>query len=173
MKTLQDLFLDELADMYDAETRMTMALQRMAKTANQVELSDVFQAHYRETEGQIEKLEQVFDAFGAEARRNKCEATVGLLEEEDKVIAENTGSPTIDAALIAAGQKVEHYEIASYGCLCEWARLLGNEQAVDLLETILAEEKAADSRLTLLALCCCNDYANQKAVETSGNMLGP
>jgi ferritin-like metal-binding protein YciE len=165
MKTLQDLFLAELADMYDAETRMTMSLQRMAKTANQVELSDVFQAHYRETEGQIEKLERVFDAFGAEAKRNKCEATMGLLEEEDKVMVENYGSPTMDAALISAGQKVEHYEIASYGCLRDWARLLGNERAADLLETILAEEKAADSRLTLLALCCCNDYANPKQVK--------
>ncbi len=165
MKTLQDLFLAELADIYDAETRMTMALQRMAKTANQVELSDVFQAHYRETEGQIQKLEQVFDAFGVEAKRNKCEATVGLLEEEDKVIAENSGSRTMDAALISAGQKIEHYEIASYGCLRDWARLLGNKRAADLLETILAEEKAADSRLTLLALCCCNDYANPKEVK--------
>jgi ferritin-like metal-binding protein YciE len=162
MKTLQDLFLAELADMYDAEMRMTMALQRMAKTANQVELSDVFQAHYRETEGQIKKLEQVFDAFGAEAKRTKCEATMGLLEEEDKVIAENSGSPTMDAALISAGQKAEHYEIASYGCLRDWARLLGNQRAAELLETILAEEKAADSRLTLLALCCCNDSANPK-----------
>ncbi len=172
MKTLQDLFLAELADMYDTETRMTRALQKMAETANQVELSDVFQAHYRETEGQIEKIEQVFDAFGTEVKRNQCEGTVALLKEEEKVISENIGSPTIDAALISAGQKAEHYEIASYGCLREWAKLLGNQPAAELLDSILSEQKAVDRRLTLLALSCCNDSARQEPAGASENMPG-
>jgi ferritin-like metal-binding protein YciE len=173
MKPLQHLFLEELADMYDAEFRITSTLQSMARTANQVELSDVFQAHYRETEDQLRKLEQVFDAFGAKAKRSKCEATVGLVDAENEMVSENIGSPTIDAALISAGQKVEHYEIASYGCLREWARLLGNQPAAELLDAILAEEKAADRRLTLLALSCCNDSANQKMTEAPRNMPGP
>jgi ferritin-like metal-binding protein YciE len=169
MKSLQHLFLEELADMYDAETRMTATLQRMARTANQVELSDAFQAHYRETEDQVRKLEQVFDAFGVKAKRRKCGAAAGLVEEENDLVSKNKGAPTIDAALISAGQKVEHYEIASYGCLREWARLLGNQRAAELLDGILAEEKAADRRLTVLALSCCNDSANRKEMKPAGD----
>ncbi len=161
MKTLQDLFLEELADMYDAEAQMTSALPKMAKAASQAELADAFQAHSRETEGHVRKLEQVFDAFGMKAKRRKCHAAAGLVGEENEIVSENRGSPTMDAALISAGQKVEHYEIASYGCLREWARLLGNERAAELIDTILDEEKAADRRLTALALSWCNDTANQ------------
>jgi ferritin-like metal-binding protein YciE len=151
MATLKDLFLDELADMYDAEHRIIKALPKMAKAATCPELMEAFTSHLAETKGQVIKLEKVFKAFGQKARGKKCKATVGLLEEGDEVAADNKGEPTINAALISAGQKVEHYEIASYGCLHEWAMLLENTTAAGLLEEILTEEKAADKKLGELA----------------------
>ena len=164
MKTLKELFLDELADMYDAEHRLIKALPKMAKAATCDDLKGAFQSHLKETQGHVKKLEQVFRAVGEKAKGKKCEATVGLLEEGDEIAAEFKGSPAINAALIAAGQKVEHYEIASYGCLHEWAGLLGNEQAAGLLEEILAEEKAADEKLTGLARAS----SNEEALDESG-----
>jgi len=170
MKTLKKLFLDELSDMYDAEHRIIKALPKMAKAATSDDLKEAFQSHLRETQGHAKKLEQVFRAFGEKAKAKKCEATVGLLEEGDEIAAEFKGSPTINAALISAAQKVEHYEIASYGCLHEWAGLLGNEQAVELLEEILGEEKAADEKLTELARASSNEEAlDESAEDESGN----
>ena len=159
MKTLQDLFLDELADMHDAEMRLTKALPKMARTATHVELSEAIDSHFEETEEQVKKLVRIFAAFGKKARGKKCRAMAGLLDEVDEIISGNTGSPTINAALIAAAQKVEHYEIASYGCLREWARLLDNEQAEELLQEILDEEEAADQTLTQLARARSNAAA--------------
>jgi len=159
MKTLENLFLDELADMYDAENRLVQALPKMAKAATHEELSDAFESHLSETEGHVKKLEKVFKAFGKTAKGKKCEAIVGLLKEGDEIAEENSDSPTINAALISAAQKVEHYEIASYGCLREWAEQLGNEEAVNLLQEILDEEKAADETLTELARERCNEAA--------------
>jgi ferritin-like metal-binding protein YciE len=149
--TLRDLFLDELADMYDAEHRISKALPKLAKAATSEELKTAFLTHLEETKGQITKLEQVFAAFDEKAKGKKCKATVGLLEEGDEIASDNKGEPTINAALISAGQKVEHYEIASYGCLHEWAQLLGNSKAVDLIEEILDQEKNADKKLGGLA----------------------
>ena len=148
---LKDLFLDELADMYDAEHRITKALPKLAKAATNEKLQDAFLAHLKETQGQITKLEEVFELFGKKAKGKKCEATVGLLKEGDDILADNKGEVTINAALISAGQKVEHYEIASYGCLIAWASRLGNTKAVSLLKAILAEEKAANEKLNSLA----------------------
>ena len=173
MKTLRELFLDELADMYDAEHRLIKALPKMAKAATSDDLKKAFQSHLNETQGHVTKLKQVFRSLGEQAKGKKCEATVGLLEEGDEIAAEFKGSPAINAALIAAAQKVEHYEIASYGCLHEWAGLLGNERAAGLLEEILAEEKAADEKLTGLARASSNeealDESGQNGDQTSGD----
>lgn len=161
MKTLEDLFLDELADMYDAENRLSYGLPKLAKAAAAAELREAIEEHLEETEGHLEKLQRVFRAFDRGATARKCEAIVGLLKEADRIASDNKGAPTLDAALISAAQKVEHYEIASYGCLREWAEQLGNNEAALLLETILAEEKAADARLTELARQICNQAAQE------------
>ena len=159
MKTLKNLFMDELADMYDAEHRIVKALPKMAKAATCPDLKAAIQSHLKETQGHVKKLEQVFQSFGVKARGKKCEATVGLLEEGDEIAADFKGSPAINAALISAAQKVEHYEMASYGCLHEWAGLLGNEKAAGLLQEILDEEKAANEKLTELARAGNNEEA--------------
>ena len=151
MKTLKDLFLDELKDMYDAEHRIIKALPKLAKAAQCDQLKGAFLSHLEETKGQVTKLEQVFRAFGEKPKAKKCRATVGLLAEGDEIAADNQGEPTLNAALISAGQKVEHYEIASYGCLYEWAKLLKNTEASRLIDDILQQEKAADKKLCELA----------------------
>src|SRR5436190_10158325 len=151
MKALKNLFTDELMDMYDAEQRIVRALPKMAKAATCPKLQAAFENHLKETQGQITKLDQVFKSIGEKAKGKKCEATVGLLKEGDEIAAEFKGSPAINAALICAGQKVEHYEIASYGCLHEWAGLLGYEKAAGLLKEILDQEKGADETLTEVA----------------------
>ena len=159
MKTLKSLFLDELADMYDAEHRIIKALPKLAKAATCPDLRKAIQSHLKETKGHVKKLEQVFQAFGEKAKGKKCEATVGLLKEGDEIAAEFKGSPAINAALISAAQKVEHYEIASYGCLHEWAEVLGKQEAAGLLKQILDEEKGADESLNELAHASLNQEA--------------
>jgi ferritin-like metal-binding protein YciE len=168
MKTLRNLFLDELADMYDAEQRIVRALPKMVKAAAASRLKKAFQSHLKETQGHVRKLEAVFKSFGEKAKGKKCEATVGLLEEGDEIAAELKGSPAIDAGLISAGQKVEHYEMASYGCLHEWATMLGNERAARLLKEILEEEKKADKTLNELALSA----SNREALGGSSDSVG-
>jgi len=168
MKTLKDLFLAELSDMYDAEHRIIKALPKLAKAATCEKLKQAFLSHLEETKGQVTKLEKVFHAFGKKAKGKTCEATVGLLKEGDEIAADNKGEPTINAALISAGQKVEHYEIASYGCLHEWAGLLKNEKAAGFLEQILDEEKDANKNLMQLARNSCNNEALGKP-KTNGS----
>ncbi len=163
MKTLQDLFLGELADIYDAEHRLVKALPKMVKAATCTHLQKAILAHLKETEGHVLKLEQVFACFDEKAKAKKCEATVGLLLEGDEIAAEYKGSPAINAALISAAQKVEHYEIASYGCLHEWAVKLGNKKAAGILQGILKEEEAANDALTELARDRSNDEAMDEA----------
>jgi ferritin-like metal-binding protein YciE len=159
MKLLKDLFLDELADMYDAERRVVKALPKMAKAATCPKLNSAILAHLKETEGHVLKLEQVFESFDEKPKGTTCKVAVGLLEEGDKIAANFKGSPAINAALISAAQKVEHHEMAAYGCLHEWAGLLGNEAAAGLLEEILGEEKAANETLIKLALASSNKEA--------------
>jgi len=159
MKTLKDLFLDELADMYDAERRIVKALPKMAKAATCDKLKKAILAHLKETEGHVTKLEQVFQLFDVKAKGKTCRATVGLLEEGDEIATNFKGSPTINAALISAAQKVEHHEMASYGCLHEWAGLLENKKAAGLLQEILEQEKAANDILTKLARASSNEEA--------------
>jgi len=159
MKTLRDLFLEELKDMYDAEHRIIKALPKLAEAATCEKLKAAFLGHLQETKGHVTKIEKIFKSFGETAEAKKCQATVGLLKEGDEIAAENKGEPTLNAALISAGQKVEHYEIASYGCLHEWAGQLGNKEAGELLELILDEEKAANTKLTELARTNSNEEA--------------
>jgi ferritin-like metal-binding protein YciE len=151
--------MGELADMYDAEHRILKALPKMAKAATCEKLKDAILAHLKETQGHVTKLEQVFQSFDAPAKGKTCEATKGLLKEGDEIAADYKGSPAINAALISAAQKVEHYEMASYGCLHEWAGLLGNLKAAGLIEEILSQEKAANEKLTGLARAGSNEEA--------------
>lgn len=158
-KTLKDLFLAELADMYDAEKRLTKALPKMAKAATSAGLRKAIETHQQETLGHVARLEQVFESFDLAPKGQTCEATRGLLEEGDELLAEFKSSPALNAAIIAAAQKVEHYEMASYGCLREWAGLLGNRKAAGLLDQTLAEEKSANETLIQLARAGSNEEA--------------
>ena len=166
-KTLDDLFLDELADAYDFEKRLTKALPKMAKAVNSLELKNALENHLRETEGHVQKLEQVFEECDHKPKAKKCEGMVGILEEGEGIVTEFKGSPAMDAAVIAAAQKVEHYEIATYGCLQEWAGMLGIENAAAIFEEILGEEKTADETLTEIARAMANEMAESGEDEES------
>jgi ferritin-like metal-binding protein YciE len=150
-KSLQELFVEELRDMYDGEKRLTKALPRMAKAAESEELSAAFTNHLRETERQVQRLEQVFRTIGEPVRAKKCDGIMGIVEEGKHAMEELEEGSVLDAALIAGAQKAEHYEIASYGTLAYFAELLGNEKAKDLLGQTLDEEKAADEKLSTIA----------------------
>jgi ferritin-like metal-binding protein YciE len=152
MSTLRETFLEELGDIYDAEKQMLKALPKMAQAASHEDLRRAFEEHLEQTEGQVERLEQVFEVIGEEPQSKTCQAMTGLVKESDELIKEGRG----DAALICAAQKVEHYEIASYGSLQSWARLLGEEEAADLLEETLDEERDTDERLTEVAESAIN-----------------
>ena len=146
-ENLQELFVEELRDVYDAEKQLTKALPKMAKAVQSEDLRSAFEAHLDVTRMQVNRLEEVFKSLGLAARGKTCEAMKGLLEEGSSHIEELDGS-TLDAALIGAAQKVEHYEIATYGTLATWADLLGHQDAKDLLGQTLEEEKEADETLT-------------------------
>lgn len=158
-KTLKDLFVAQLADMYYAEKQLVKTLPRMAKAATHEELRTAFENHLAQTENHVSKVENVFEGIGQKPRSNKCEAMVGLLKEGEDMAAENRGSVSINPALIAAAQKVEHYEIATYGCLQEWAAVLGYDAAEATLGEILEDEKNADELLTQVARSLCNESA--------------
>ena len=154
MKTLEDLFLDALADMYYAENQLVKALPTMARAATHEPLRGAFEKHLAETEGHVQKVEAVFKALGKNPKSKKCPAILGIIEEAQEIISDNKKSPTVNAALIFAAQKAEHYEIASYGGLRDWAKLLDHHDAANTLEEILEEEKAADAKLNELAEEC-------------------
>ncbi|HEY4416909.1 MAG TPA: ferritin-like domain-containing protein [Verrucomicrobiae bacterium] len=156
MKTLEDLFLEGLGDMYYAEQQLVKALPKLAKTTTDEDLREAFEAHLEETKGHVKKVEEVFASFDREPKAKKCAAILGIIKEADEILSENKKAPTLNAAIIFAAQKAEHYEIASYGTLREWARLLKHSTAEDLIEQILDEEKAADKKLTSLAELHCN-----------------
>jgi ferritin-like metal-binding protein YciE len=164
MKTLKDLFLDEVGDVYDAERRIVKALPKLVKATTCEKLKAALLTHLKETESHVTKLEQVFKSLDQKAKGKTCKTTVALLEEGGDIAAEFKGSPALNAALISAAQKVEHHEIASYGALHEWAKLLGNSEAAGLLEQILGEEKAANATLTKLAL----DGSDKEALGECG-----
>src|ERR1051325_11178421 len=149
--SLQELFLEELRDSYDAEKRLTKALPKLAKAATASALQTALTSHLRETERQVTRLEQVFRAMGEKPRGKTCHGIMGIIEEGSKAIEELEAGPVLDAALIAGAQKAEHYEIASYGTLAYFAELLGQEDAKNLLGQTLDEEKAADEKLSTIA----------------------
>jgi ferritin-like metal-binding protein YciE len=161
MKTLTDLFLEGLRDMYYAEQQLVKALPKLAKATTNDELREAIESHLVETEGHVQKIEAVFEAFDQPSKTKKCAAILGIIKEAEEIVSENKKSPTINAAIIFAAQKAEHYEIASYGTLREWAQILGNDRAVDLIEEILGEEKAADKTLTDLAVSVVNVSADE------------
>ncbi len=150
-KTLDDLFLDTLKDIYFAEKQIGKALPKMAKAAQSPELKAGFEHHLDETEAQIDRLEQVFDMLGKPARGKTCEAILGILEEGKSIMDDFKGAPALDAGLVSAAQAVEHYEIARYGTLKTWAQQLGMNDAAKLLDANLREELAADKKLSQLA----------------------
>jgi ferritin-like metal-binding protein YciE len=156
--SLQELLVEELRDIYDGEKRLTKALPQMARAASSEELRTAFMNHLRETERQVTRLEQVFRSLGETARGKKCDGIIGLVDEGKKAMEELDGS-VLDAALIASGQKVEHYEIATYGTLAYFAEMLGNERAKELLGETLDEEKAADEKLNTIAKSDVNRQA--------------
>lgn len=149
--SLEDLFVEQLEDLYDAEQRLTKALPKMADAARSPELRTVFQSHLRETEGQIARLEQIFQQLGREPESEACEAMKGLLKESDEMIGAKGDANVRDAALIASAQRVEHYEMAGYGTARTFAQQLGHAEVARLLQQSLDEESAADRKLTRLA----------------------
>jgi ferritin-like metal-binding protein YciE len=158
VETLEDLFLDELKDLYSAEKQITKALPKMVKAASASDLSAAFQHHLEETKGHVERLEQIFEMLGKRGTGKTCEGMKGVLEEGSEAISDIEKGPVRDAGLIAAAQRVEHYEMAGYGTVRSMAKLLGKQEMVSLLEQTLEEEKAADEKLTQISRT-----VNQKA----------
>ncbi|MFN7011538.1 MAG: ferritin-like domain-containing protein [Allorhizobium sp.] len=160
-KTLDDLFYETLKDIYYAERKILKTLPKMARGAQDSKLKAAFEKHKDETEGQIERLQQVFEIIGKRPRAKTCPAIDGIVEEGEEIMEEFKGAPALDAGLLAAAQAVEHYEISRYGTLCAWARELGYKDAVKLLEETLAEETKTDSDLSKLAETAVNTAATE------------
>jgi ferritin-like metal-binding protein YciE len=159
LDSLENLFLEELKDIYHAEKQLTRALPRMAKAAESPDLQQAFTTHLKETEGQIQRLERIFKELGQPARGKRCKGMEGLVEEGKEMMEEDGEAPVLDAALIASAQKVEHYEIAAYGCLRTYAQLLGYSEVERLLQQTLEEEEATDKKLTQLGESGINEAA--------------
>jgi ferritin-like metal-binding protein YciE len=161
--TLHDAFIDELRDTYDAEKQLTKALPKLAKAATNAKLRAAFETHLQETQGQIARLEQVFESLDEKVRGKHCDGIAGIIEEGKSVMEEDFGEATMDACLIASGQRAEHYEMAAYGTLVAWAQAMGHTGAAKLLQQTLDEEKAADKKLSALA----EGGINQEAVDAA------
>jgi ferritin-like metal-binding protein YciE len=166
LDSLENLFIDELKDVYNAEKQIIRALPRMAKAADSEELQQAFTKHLKETEGHVQRLEQIFRELGQTARGKKCKGMEGLLEEGKEVLEEDGEPAVIDAALIASAQRVEHYEMAAYGCLRTYAGLLGYTKAEQLLQQTLQEEEATDAKLTQLGESGINEAAAAVGAES-------
>jgi ferritin-like metal-binding protein YciE len=165
METLQELYLEQLKDIYDAENQLMKALPKMAKEATNEELKACFEQHLEQTEEQISRLDQIFEELGEKSKGHKCKAMAGLVEEGKELMAEDAEEDVMDAALICAAQKIEHYEIATYGCLRTYAEMLGFDEQADLLQETLDEEKDTDENLTELAVSCINLEAEDESDE--------
>ena len=163
VKTVQDLLVEELRDIYHAEKQLVKALPKMAKSSKSAKLRQAFESHLEETKGQVERLETVFEKLEVPARAKRCEAMVGLIEEAQEMMEEIKTPEVLDAALIGAAQKVEHYEIASYGTVHALAEATGQQEVARLLNETLEEEKSADQKLNQIALSDVNKTALQKA----------
>jgi ferritin-like metal-binding protein YciE len=164
LESMQELFLNELKDIYNAEKQLVAALPRMAKAAESTELQQAITKHLKETEGHVQRVERILKALGEPLRGKKCKGMEGLIEEGKEILGEEGPREVIDAAIISAAQRVEHYEIAAYGCLITYAQLLGNGDAARLLKETLAEEEATDKALTALG----ESGINQAAVAAGG-----
>jgi len=168
--------VDELRDTYDAEKQLTKALPKMAKAANSPELREAIESHLEETRHQVERLEQVFESIEEKARGKHCDGIAGIIQEAQAMMQEDFDEPTADACLIAAAQRAEHYEMAAYGTLVAWARAMGHDDAADLLQETLDEEKAADEKLNSLAEGGINEEAaegaHQDEEEEEGEPVG-
>jgi ferritin-like metal-binding protein YciE len=159
LSTLHDLYVDELKDLYNAENQILKALPKMVKAASDPQLAAAFTDHLAETKVHVERLEAIFQQLDASPKGKKCKAMEGLLAEGQDLMANDANPSVMDAALIAAAQRVEHYEMAGYGCVRTYARLLGDEQAADLLQKTLDEEGDTDKKLTQLAESVINAEA--------------
>jgi ferritin-like metal-binding protein YciE len=162
-KTLEDLFHETLKDIYYAERKILKALPKMARGAEAQDLKAAFEKHKEQTEGHVERLQQVFELFGKRAQGKTCPAIDGIIEEGEEIMADFKGTPALDAGLISAAQAVEHYEITRYGTLKRWAQNLGLSEAVTLLDTTLKEEEKTDVDLTRLADADANMKAKKAA----------
>jgi ferritin-like metal-binding protein YciE len=161
--TLHDAFIDEMRDTYDAEKQLLKALPKLAKTATAPGLRTAFENHLEETRGHVQRLEQAFASLDEKPRAKHCDGIAGIIEEGKSIMEEDFDDATMDACLIAAGQRSEHYEMAAYGTLVAWARAMGHREAANLLQQNLDEEKAADEKLTRLAEGAINKEAASRA----------
>ena len=168
LNNLRDLYVEQLRDLYDAEKQLTKALPKMAKAATSPKLKEAFQNHLRETEGHVKRLEQVFGTLDMAPRGKKCKAMQGLVEEGSEMMEENAEPEVMDAGLIAAAQRVEHYEMAGYGTVRTYAQTLGEKQAATLLQQTLDEEKHADELLSQIAESTINIQAQQGSPASTG-----
>jgi len=148
---LKELYIEELKDLYDAENRLVKAIPKMAKAASSHKLRSGFEEHLEQTRGQVDRLKEIFDNLGEKPTGKKCAGMVGIIKEGEEIMEEDFEGEVMDAALISAAQRVEHYEIAAYGCVRTWADLLGENEGSALLEKTLEEEKETDEKLTQLA----------------------
>jgi ferritin-like metal-binding protein YciE len=169
VSSLKELYVEELRDIYDAEKEIVKALPKVAQASLTPELRKAFEEHLEQTKGHVQRLEQIFNGLGEEPKTKKCDGMRGILEEGEDVVSESSEGPIRDAGLIAGAQRVEHYEIAVYGSLKTWARQLGDERAVQLLEQTLNEEKEADQELTEIAESGVNSEAVRSASASEGS----
>jgi ferritin-like metal-binding protein YciE len=170
--TLNELLQEELRDIYDAEKQLTKALPKLAKKAGSDDLKEAFEEHLRQTEHHVERLEQIFEEMGMPARGKKCKGMQNLIAEGEEAIDDAEEQPACDAVMIEAAQKVEHYEIATYGTLRTWATLLGKRNIASLLEDTLEEEKETDQRLTEIAETSVNQIAAGERGATASATAG-
>lgn len=159
VKSLKELYVEELKDVYDAENQIVKALPKMAKATTDSKLKQAFEEHLEQTRGHVRRLEQIFDGLGESAKAKKCDGLRGIIDEGEKTISDGEQGPVLDAGLIAGAQRVEHYEMAAYGSLRTWAQQLGDNRAAQLLEETLNEEKQADHLLTQIAETSVNAQA--------------
>lgn len=162
MNSLQDALIHELKDLLSAEKQLTKALPKMAEKATDPKLKECFESHLKETEGHVNRLEKAIEAMNGKISASKCEAMSGLIEEGKEILESKGDADVQDSMIIAAAQKVEHYEIGSYGTACTWAEMLGQDEVKRLLEQTLEEEKAADKKLTQIAMT-----VNKKAMKAA------
>jgi ferritin-like metal-binding protein YciE len=162
MDRLEDLYVHELKDIYSSEKQITKALPKLIKSASSEELKEAFEKHLQETEEQINRLDQIFDRLGQKSGGVKCAGMEGLLKEGDELLQEDATDEVLDAGIIVAAQKVEHYEIAAYGSLCTWAEALGYDEDLELLKETIEEEKMADEKLTELAEAGVNQQSKNE-----------